>query len=239
MPSDSQTLSEEILNLRRAVQTHIETSQLFGEDEIFGSSKEARLNALYTRYANCRNCPLSKSRNKIVFGMGSVNPEVLFIGEGPGYEEDRRGLPFVGRAGELLDKILAAISLSRQTVYIANVVKCHPMKNPRRPDLRGNDRPPEPPEMEACRPILEEQIEILNPPLICALGSTSAKALLRTEDGITKLRGRVFDFQFPKSGKIIPLIPTYHPAALLRNEILKKDVWRDMKLLKTLIKTKP
>ena len=234
MPSDP-----EIQSLKSALRTYLETAQIFGEEEIPASSnkygKEQKLQALYDKYAACQNCPLGKSRNKIVFGMGSIHPKVLFVGEGPGYEEDRRGLPFVGRAGGLLDKILAAIGLSRKTVYIANIVKCHSMKNPGQPDLRGNDRPPEPSEMEACRPILEEQIEILDPPIICALGSISAKALLRTEEGITRLRGKVFEYQFARSKKVVPLIPTYHPAALLRNELLKKDVWQDMKLLRELM----
>jgi DNA polymerase len=167
--------------------------------------------------------------------MGSLDPRVLFIGEGPGYEEDRKGLPFVGRAGELLDRILAAIGLDRGQVYIANIVKCRPMKDPDQPELRGNDRPPEPAEIEACAQILEQQIEILDPPVICALGSTGAKVLLKTGEGITRLRGKVYNYQFPESGKIVPLVPTYHPAALLRNELLKKDVWRDMKLLRGII----
>ena len=109
------------------------------------------------------------------------------------------------------------------------------MKDPGRPDMRGNDRPPEFNETEACRPILDEQIEILQPPVICALGSPSAKALLRTDEGITRLRGKVYDFRLPVSGKIVPLVPTYHPAALLRNALLKKDAWADFKLLKKLI----
>ena len=243
-------------DLKEVLREYIKTEALFGIEDypsvrgaavqivppppspspVSNSDKDSRLAALYARYANCQNCPLGASRNKIVFGMGSTNPKVLFVGEGPGFEEDRKGLPFVGRAGELLDKMMAAIGLSRQNVYIANMVKCHPMKNPDRPDLRGNDRPPEPPEMDACRPILEEQIEILDPPVICALGTTAAKALLKTADGITRLRGRVFDFASPLSGKIIPLLPTYHPAALLRNEELKGDAWKDLKHLKTLIR---
>ena len=227
------------LEISQAVKKYVETETLFGLED-FTQRKlkisKVLLEELYARYANCQNCPLGASRKKIVFGMGSLNPQVLFVGEGPGYEEDRKGLPFVGRAGELLDKMMAAIGLSRKTVYIANMVKCHPMKSPDRPDLRGNDRPPESAEMEACRPILEEQIEILDPPVICALGATAAKALLKTEEGITRLRGRIFDF--PKGGKVIPLLPTYHPAALLRNPELKRDAWEDLKLLKTILKEK-
>lgn len=239
------------LEISLAVKKYVETEALFGLEDFPVNShphgspfaqgvtaspeKDKLLADLYGRYANCQNCPLGVSRQKIVFGMGSLNPQVLFIGEGPGYEEDRKGLPFVGRAGELLDKMMAAIGLSRETAYIANMVKCHPMKNPGRPDLRGNDRPPEPGEMEACRPILEEQIGILDPPVICALGATAARALLKTAEGITRLRGRIFDFENSKGGRVIPLLPTYHPAALLRNPELKRDAWEDLKRLKAIL----
>lgn len=199
------------------------------------TDKKEKLESLYQKFSNCQNCPLSQTRKKIVFGMGSLNPKVFFIGEGPGYEEDKQGLPFVGKAGILLDKILNSIGLDRKTVYIANIVKCHPLKDPNRPEMRGNDRPPSPFEIDSCRSILEQQIEILDPPIICALGSTAGKVLLRSEEGISRLRGRIFDFQFPISKKVVPLIPTYHPAALLRNELLKKDVWQDMKMLKKIV----
>jgi len=246
---------QELLNLTRSLKQTIVSRQLFDEDEFqvsatssqikiseqpsvvqTSSAKKQNLENLYRLYENCQVCPLGSTRNKIVFGMGSSNPKVLFVGEGPGFEEDRKGLPFVGKAGMLLDKIMASIGLNRESVYIANIVKCHPMKNPSQPLMRGNDRPPSPEEVEACSPILARQIEILDPPFICALGSPAAKVLLNTQEGITKLRGKVFDFKIPGTNKIIPLLPTYHPAALLRNEDLKKDVWSDMKLLRSLIK---
>ncbi len=248
MRGNNQTMSQDLLTLKEAVREYVKGEELFGIDGFaftpveapkISLDKKSGLDALYARYSGCQNCPLGRTRNKIVFGTGVLNPQVLFIGEGPGFEEDRQGLPFVGKAGELLDKILAAINLSREnSVYIANMVKCHPMKNPETPEARGNDRPPEPLEMDACRPILEEQIEILDPPFICALGATAAKALLKTDEGITRLRGRLFDFVLPKSGKKIPLLPTYHPAALLRNPELKREVWQDMKLLRELISSK-
>ena len=233
------------LNQLEALKSYVETSRLFGEEEFYlapsferfpKSDKKQKLDALYFRYARCQNCGLGASRNKIVFGMGSLDPKVLFVGEGPGYEEDKKGVPFVGKAGELLDKIMKAIGLDRDKVYIANIVKCHPMRDPAHPELRGNDRPPEFAEISACRQILDQQIEILNPPAICALGSTAAKALLNREQGITLLRGKVYQFKFPISKKVVPLIPTYHPAALLRNENLKKDVWHDIKLLRDMIR---
>jgi len=195
--------------------------------------KQAGLDLLYKKFENCRNCRLGDTRTSIVFGMGSIDPKALFIGEGPGYEEDRKGLPFVGKAGILLDNMLKAIGLDRNNAYIANMVKCHPMKDPGHPEIRGNDRPPDPAEISACWAILGRQIEILDPPVICALGATAAKALLKTEEGITRLRGRVFEYS--TGGKKIPLIPTYHPAALLRNELLKKDAWEDMKKLRNII----
>ncbi|TBR23451.1 uracil-DNA glycosylase [bacterium] len=173
----------------------------------------------------CRKCPLGATRLKPAFGVGSPTAQVMFVGEGPGYEEDRQGEPFVGKAGQLLDKILASVGLSRQAVYIANVVKCHPMVDASQPDKRGNDRPPTPDEMAACRGYLEAQIRLIRPKVLVALGSTAAKCLLATEDGVGRLRGRWHDF----AGT--PLLVTYHPAALLRDETYKRPVWEDMKTL--------
>ena len=136
----------------------------------------------------------------------------MLIGEGPGADEDEQGVPFVGRAGQLLTKILEAIHLTREQVYITNVVKCRPPQN----------RKPEPDETDPCEPFLLRQIKAIDPKLICALGGTAAQALLKTKDGITSLRGRVFDFHGYK------LIPTFHPAYLLRNPADKRLVWEDM-----------
>lgn len=230
---------------RQVLINYLKTAQLFGEEFIPAptfpsqnlalSNRKTALKKLYEKYADCRRCPLCQTRKKIVFGMGSLHPRVLFIGEGPGYEEDRTGLPFVGKAGELLDKIFKAMGLNRDLVYITNIVKCHPLRDPTKPEMRSNDRPPSFLEIESCREILQAQIEILNPPILCALGSTAAKTLLKTEQGITQLRGQVHSFVFPQSGKTVPLIATYHPAALLRNESLKKDLWQDMKVVMKLL----
>lgn len=189
-------------------------------------SPNAALAALSAEVEACRRCPLGSQRLKAVFGVGSPSARVVFVGEGPGYEEDRRGEPFVGKAGQLLDKILAAVGLSRETVYIANIVKCHPMTDPTQPDLRGNDRPPTPEEAAACRSYLEAQLDLIKPRAVVALGSSAAKTLLDTTDGVARLRGRWHDFRGT------PLLPTYHPAALLRDEALKRPVWDDMKELK-------
>lgn len=164
----------------------------------------------------CLKCPLGKSRNKFVYGVGNPDADILFIGEGPGATEDELGEPFVGRAGQLLDKILAAIQLSRAEVYIANIVKCRPPGN----------RDPQPEEMEACFPYLNEQIALIKPKLICCLGRVAAQALLRTKTPLGKLRQQWQDY----GG--IPTLVTYHPAALLRFASYKRDTWEDMKMLK-------
>ncbi len=214
--------------------------------------KDVALNALYEKYKDCTRCRLGLSRIKIVFGVGNPDSQVLFIGEGPGYEEDRRGEPFVGKSGQLLDKMMAAIGLSRQAnAYIANIVKCHPMTNPKTPDARGNDRPPTPDEVLTCSPILLQQIAILQPRVIMTLGSPSTKMILHTKDAITGLRGKMVpfdvDYFYPEITEVPELkldaktreslrktqvIPTYHPAALLRNPNLKPDTWTDLKLLR-------
>lgn len=202
-------------------------------------SRAERLERLRAHIGDCRRCPLGASRIKLAFGVGNPNARVMFVGEGPGYAEDRQGEPFVGPAGQLLDKILTATGLSRhatvpaaQWVYIANVVKCHPMIDPTDNTKRGNDRPPTPEEMSVCGPFLMAQIRVIRPAFLVTLGNTAGKALLKTEEGISKFRGRWRDFTPPDGGPTIRLLPTYHPAALLRNPNLKKDVWEDMKLLK-------
>lgn len=178
------------------------------------------LGALQAKANVCSACVLSASRKTVVFGQGAPAPEVLVVGEGPGAEEDNQGLPFVGASGKLLDKMLASIGLSRnENCYIANVVKCRP----------PNNREPAPDERAACMPFLREQIRILKPRVILCAGRTAAQALLETTEGINKLRTRQHDF----GG--IPLVATYHPSALLRDESLKRPAWEDLKRLRELI----
>lgn len=188
------------------------------------------LDSLKQEVLSCKKCPLGKSRINAVFGVGDPYTNLMFIGEGPGFQEDHKGEPFVGRAGALLDKIIAAMGFSRQTVYIANIVKCHPMKNPSNPELKTNDRPPTSEEMQTCKPYLDKQIEIIAPKVIVTLGSSSTKALLQTEETISSLRGNFKEYNG------IKLMPTYHPAALLRNPNLKKDVWHDMQKVMAYLK---
>ena len=152
--------------------------------------------------AECTRCPLSGGRTTVVFGTGDPAADLMFVGEGPGAEEDRQGLPFVGRSGKLLDELLAQeVGLPRSAVYIANVVKCRPPEN----------RDPEPEEIAACRPYLQRQVELVAPRVLVTLGNFATKLLLDTKDGITKLRGRRYAW---RDGVV--LVPTYHPAALLR-----------------------
>ncbi len=198
----------------------------------FSSKKEA-LSALEEAMLECHKCPLGTSRIKLVFGTGNPNAKLMFVGEGPGYDEDRQGEPFVGRAGQLLNKIIEAMGLKREDVYIANVVKCHPVTDPTNVEQRGNDRPPSPEEVAACLPYLEKQIDIIKPAVICALGNSAVHHLLKIDEGITKLRGTFLEYRG------IKLMPTYHPAALLRNPNLKKDTWSDIKQVMAFLSQNP
>lgn len=165
----------------------------------------------------CTLCKeLANTRHSVVFGSGNSNAQLMFVGEAPGADEDEQGLPFVGRAGQLLTKIIESIGISREQVFIANVLKCRPPGN----------RQPAPKEIENCSPYLKMQIEIIQPKIICALGTFAAQTLLETETPISRLRGRFHDKGSYK------IIPTYHPAYLLRNPSEKRAVWEDMKKIK-------
>ncbi len=168
---------------------------------------------------DCRRCKLHRARRTIVFGEGNENASLMLIGEAPGYDEDVQGRPFVGKAGQLLTKILQSINLSREEVYIANIIKCRPPQN----------RNPEADEILSCNPFLVKQITVIQPKIICALGTFSAQTLLGTETKITALRGKLYDLEG------ITLIPTYHPAFLLRNPERKREVWEDMKKIAELM----
>ena len=171
---------------------------------------------------DCVRCKLhALGRRQIVFGGGNPDADLMFVGEAPGADEDIQGIPFVGRAGQLLTKIIEAINLSRNDVYIANVIKCRPPGN----------RNPEQDEVDTCEPFLFQQIDVIKPKVIVALGTFAARALLRTLDPISRLRGRVYDYRGAK------LIPTFHPAFLLRNPASKREVWEDMKLVRKLLES--
>ena len=165
--------------------------------------------------ARCTQCSLAQTRKNVVFGDGNLSARIVFVGEAPGADEDEQGLPFVGRAGQLLTKIINAMGLERKEVYICNILKCRPPGN----------RNPLPEEIQLCEPFLKQQLQFISPQIICALGSFAAKTLLKTETPITVLRGRFHLYEG------IKLMPTYHPAYLLRNPPAKKQVWEDMQLI--------
>jgi uracil-DNA glycosylase len=178
-------------------------------------SAQAALDAVRAEIGDCTRCPLHKGRTNLVFGVGNPQARLMFIGEGPGRDEDEQGEPFVGRAGQLLTKIIQAMGLQRSDVYIANIVNCRP----------PNNRNPEPVEMQTCSPFLIKQIEAIKPEAMVALGNIAVQTLLDTSVGITRLRGRFHDYQG------VPLMPTFHPAFLLRDPHKKKEVWQDMQLV--------
>jgi len=180
--------------------------------------KAESLEQLNSLICDCTNCVLHRGRNKFVFGSGNLNADVMVIGEGPGAEEDKQGLPFVGRAGKLLTDILKAIKFERDEVFIGNIVKCRPPDN----------RTPLPDEMETCIPYLRKQIELIKPKLILCLGLTAAKGLLKKKDSLTSMRGQVFEYEGIKT------MVTFHPAALLRNPNWKKDCWVDVQKFRKL-----
>ena len=181
------------------------------------------LAAIRADIGDCTRCKLhTLGRTQVVFGVGNPSADLMFVGEAPGGDEDIQGIPFVGRAGQLLTKIIEAIGLSRDDVYIANVIKCRPPGN----------RNPEPDEVETCEPFLFRQIDIIQPKVIVALGKFAAQALLRTDAPISRLRGRVFEYRGGAK-----LIPTFHPAYLLRNPASKREVWEDMKAVRNLLKS--
>ena len=173
------------------------------------------LAAVREEMENCHRCPLEKGRKNLVFGEGNPHADLVFVGEAPGADEDEQGRPFVGRAGQLLTKIIVAMGLKREDVYICNILKCRPPGN----------RNPQPDEIAACEPYLVRQLQAISPKFICALGSFAARTLLKTESPITTLRGRFHDYHG------IRLMPTYHPAYLLRNPDAKKLVWQDVQMI--------
>ncbi len=180
-------------------------------------STQESLDAIRTDLGDCRRCKLSPSRKNIVFGSGNPKAELMFVGEAPGADEDEQGLPFVGRAGQLLTRIIEAIGMRREEVYICNILKCRPPGN----------RNPETEEIASCEPFLFRQIASVRPKVICALGTFGAQTLLRTTEAIGRLRGHLIDYRGSK------LMATFHPAYLLRNPNEKRKVWEDMQVIRS------
>jgi len=196
-------------NMRDAVSS---PHQVAEETCSYNLNKEAALGDLRNEIGDCQRCKLSKERKNIVFGEGDPEADIMFIGEGPGRDEDMQARPFVGDAGKLLDNLILKLGLKRQDVYIANIVKCRPPHN----------RNPEEDEIRICSPFVEKQIAAINPKVIVCLGKISAQTLLRSKNTIGKLRGNFFSY------KHIPVMPTFHPAYLLRNPKDKWLTWKDM-----------
>lgn len=193
------------------------------------SAEERRedLVRLFHEASACTRCPLSQGRTKVVFGNGNANADLMFVGEGPGHHEDLQGLPFVGRAGKLLDQLLEGIGLSRSEVFVANVVKCRPPGN----------RDPLPEEIEACKPYLHRQVELIEPTVICTLGNFATKLLTRSQRGITGVHGRPQVHEL--GGRAVRVFPLYHPAAALRSTNTLAELREDFARLPALLEEPP
>lgn len=188
-------------------------SSLFPGDTIPRIDPAQRLASIREEIGECRRCRLHEGRNHLVFGEGSPTAPLVFVGEAPGFDEDRQGIPFVGRAGKLLDKMIDSVELRREHVYICNVIKCRPPRN----------RTPNADEIETCSVFLIQQLLAIKPEIICALGNCAARTLLETSDSVSRLRGRLYQWRG------IPLMCTFHPAYLLRNPSQKAAAWHDLR----------
>jgi DNA polymerase len=203
-------------NQEAVTDAKVENVRMNPADKDTEKRKRKELDDFYKQIKDCTKCSLGSSRTNFVFGVGSPDARILLIGEAPGRDEDLQGEPFVGRAGQLLNKILKAISFEREDVYIANILKCRP----------PNNRDPLPEEIELCEPYLKKQIDIIKPDIILALGRISGQTLLRAKSPLKDLRQKIHFYQN------IRLLVTYHPAALLRNPNNKRPTWEDVQLLK-------
>lgn len=209
-------LAEQLTFFSESGVTHLDLRDAESE----ASEPRISLTEVREELGECTRCKLHGGRIQIVFGVGDPNADLMFIGEAPGADEDRQGEPFVGKAGQLLTKIIAAIDLSREQVYIANILKCRPPDN----------RDPQPDEVTSCEPFLFKQIEAIQPMMIVALGKYAAQTLLRSTVPISRLRGHFFSYHG------VPLMPTFHPAYLLHNPGGKREVWEDMQKVRDTLK---
>jgi len=215
----SQEHKKELMSILKDIRAYVGSEKACGIEMLTISGSTGckkgvdRISALKEEVLSCRACPLHRTKKNYVFSDGDPRAKLMFVGEAPGEDEDIQGRPFVGRAGQLLTKMIEAMGLKRQEVYICNVLKCRP----------PNNRSPQPEEVSACKGFLLRQIDIVSPRIICCLGKHAAQALLDMEVPITKIRGKEMDFY----GRI--MIPTYHPAYLLRNPSAKKEAWDDLK----------
>lgn len=203
------------------------------EAPMSAQEKQAVLDQIAAEIRTCKRCPLGDTRLNAVPGEGNPAAELMFIGEGPGFDEDHKGRPFIGRAGQLLDKMIAAMGLRREQVFIGNIAKCHPMVNPSNPEARGNDRAPNAGEIAVCRKYIERQIAAISPKYVVALGGVAAKALISDTKSLGALRGRfhLLHLDTVELKTPVKILATYHPAALLRNPGWKKDAWADLQMV--------
>ena len=229
VPIESQLhLRAQLLSVVKAMKSHVKNHEKYAAGislekvervsnniKIKAQDDKPDLGGIQADMADCQLCSLGKTRKNLVFGDGNPRAKIVFVGEAPGADEDEQGLPFVGRAGQLLTKIIEAMGLTRKEVYICNILKCRPPHN----------RNPLPEEIAACEPFLKQQLKSISPQIICALGTFAAKTLLKTDAPISVLRGRFHYYEG------IKLMPTYHPAYLLRNPAAKKTVWEDVQLI--------
>lgn len=226
--SANSQLHEELLSVVKAIKGYVanqeslsvgleweKPSPAAGKVKVVLQNNDEELKKIHQGMKSCQRCPLGKTRRNLVFGDGNPSARIVFVGEAPGADEDEQGLPFVGRAGQLLTKIIEAMGLKRKDVYICNILKCRPPGN----------RNPLPNEIGLCEPFLKKQLQVISPQVICALGTFAAQTLLKTDIPITVLRGRFHSYEG------IKLMPTYHPAYLLRNPSAKKLVWEDVQMI--------
>ncbi len=213
MPDDKSS-TQELEQLIAYTRNYVEYQGSLGLTG-FVPQRSISLEQVREELGDCKRCKLCETRTNIVFGDGDERAKLVFVGEGPGRDEDAQGLPFVGRAGQLLTKIIQAMNLERSQVYICNIVKCRPPEN----------RNPQTDEIAACEPFLQKQLEAIKPQIICTLGTSATQTLLRTTEPISKLMGRFHEYHG------ISVMPTFHPAYLLRNPHAKKEVWEDMQLI--------
>jgi uracil-DNA glycosylase len=223
-PASPNPILEETIIPRRTLVSNQPVAPLVSFGPVLRpAARPAALAAISDLIGDCQRCRLSQGRNKIVFADGDANAQLMFVGEGPGADEDAQGLPFVGRAGQLLNNMIAAMGLKREQVYIANIVKCRPPQN----------RKPEPDEAHSCMPFLERQIEVVRPRVLVALGATAATYLLGMRGSIGSMRGRIHDYRG------IQTVVTYHPAFLLRDPAQKKEAWKDLQMALSALGLKP
>jgi len=216
-------IKTEVVTEGKTIKSAVTVEDLFGNVTVKKEEWEfaESLDELNNMICECHKCPLGDTRTRFVFGVGNPKADLVLIGEAPGADEDLQGEPFVGRAGQLLNRILEATGFNREEVFICNILKCRPPGN----------RNPQPDEVEKCRPYLEKQLKLLNPKLILLLGRVAAETLLKTKEPLNKLRGKVHDYKGYK------VMVTFHPAALLRNPNWKRPTWDDMKQFKALYET--